>query len=172
MALPEPPYTYNDPRLTYGEHCFLWNGGYDTTCLILGFNRKKRVGGSSGPASKTIKEKILPWIDISVSAQLIELNDEVYDGERVVQGARGELNHGTITSVASRVEQTKTGLKITAEGNEVVSGNRFLHTNTIFLNPETVATGTLLLKTELVGVALAAKNKWRTPLENTLSGSY
>lgn len=34
MPLPLPPYTYNDPRLAYNEHCFFYNGGYDEQSLL------------------------------------------------------------------------------------------------------------------------------------------
>lgn len=47
MPLPLPPFTYNDPRIAYNEHCFLYNGGYDEVCLNLPEPQQPRRGGKS-----------------------------------------------------------------------------------------------------------------------------
>jgi hypothetical protein len=46
-APPAEPFLFNDPRITYNEPCFAYNGGFDLICL---FGRKTRgpiVGGKS-----------------------------------------------------------------------------------------------------------------------------
>lgn len=113
-----PPYTYNDSRLTYGEHCFLWNGGYDEVCLVIGFDRKRKVGVSSGGGKASRREPLpnLPWIDITVCAQLLSANEEEILGmEKITQGARGELAPGTIELLASRTNSEETTIKYVAE---------------------------------------------------------
>ena len=85
-----PPYTYNDPRLTYNEHCFYYNGGYDEVCLIIGFDRKRRVGvGGGGRRKSEEREEVLPWIDITIQSQLTAINGEfVEDANITTQGAK------------------------------------------------------------------------------------
>jgi len=120
MPLPSPPYTYDDPRLTYNEHCFYYNGGYDSVCLIIGFDRKRRVGVGGGTASggKRRDEELppLPWIDITVCAQLLQANEEeVEDSLVVTQGAKGELAPGTIALLASRTDSQEPQINYLAQ---------------------------------------------------------
>lgn len=35
MSLPTPPFSYDDGRLVYDEHCFFYDSGYDNVCLGL-----------------------------------------------------------------------------------------------------------------------------------------
>lgn len=50
MPLPSPPFTYDDPRLVYDEHCFLYDGddtGYSELCLNPPTQSIRRRGGGS-----------------------------------------------------------------------------------------------------------------------------
>ena len=117
-----PPYTYNDPRLTYNEHCFYYNGGYDEVCLIIGFDRKRRVGvGGGGRRKSEEREEVLPWIDITIQSQLTAINGEfVEDANITTQGAKGELSPGNISLLASRAVSEAANIEILAK--EVVVG--------------------------------------------------
>lgn len=58
----------------------------------------------------------LPWIDITVCAQLISANDETLEwSEKVTQGARGELAPGEISLLASRTDSEESSLRYLAE---------------------------------------------------------
>lgn len=50
--LPNPPFLYDDERITYDEHCFYYDGGYDIICLQTppepDEEPKKRVGRAGG----------------------------------------------------------------------------------------------------------------------------
>lgn len=122
-----PPYTYDDPRLTYDEHCFKLDGGYDEVCLVIGYDRKRRVGAAGAGRRPTTETPApsLPWIDITVCAQLLELNDEKIEGcDVVTQGAKGELAPGEITLLASRTAHEPSNVSYVAEDIRVVTGNR------------------------------------------------
>lgn len=79
MTLPAPPYTYDDPRIGYDEHCFFYDGGYDSICLaqpdavII-----KRSGGDTG-ASRRRREREKekhPFLNLFIQANLKEVNGD------------------------------------------------------------------------------------------------
>lgn len=80
MTLPEPPYTYDDPRLTYDEHCFFYDGGYDDVCLSAptAVVVRKKGGLSSGGKRK---EPELPFINIFIQSKLEQVNNLFFEGE-------------------------------------------------------------------------------------------
>ena len=82
MALPTPPYTYDDPRLLYDEVCFFYDGGYDQVCLttpkitVLPY----RAGLATAPVRRRKeqkKEEDLPIINVFIQASLFEVNNAV-----------------------------------------------------------------------------------------------
>lgn len=66
MSLPLPPYTYDDPRLTYDEHCFFYDGGYDSACLSATTAIAVRRGGR--------KKEQKPYINIFVQVCVCKVN--------------------------------------------------------------------------------------------------
>lgn len=78
MSLPLPPYTYDDPRLTYDEVCFFYDGGYDSVCLSTG---TIFVGKATASSSSSSKKKKLdkPFINIFIEAKLLEVNGVLID---------------------------------------------------------------------------------------------
>ncbi len=70
MSLPNPPYTYNDPRLLYNEVCFFYDGGYDSVCLA---GALKIIGGSV-PGRREPKKPAKPFFNIFIEYKLIEVN--------------------------------------------------------------------------------------------------
>jgi len=77
MSLPDPPYTYDDPRLLYDEVCFFYDGGYDLVCLagpvIVG-----KGGGSSDSGKKRVEEPKKNFVNIFIEHKLISVNGVPY----------------------------------------------------------------------------------------------
>lgn len=67
MPLPLPPYTYNDPRLIYNEHCFYYNGGYSDVCLNPPTESVRRRGGKS---TRYTYPKAHHSLDVLISVEL------------------------------------------------------------------------------------------------------
>lgn len=74
MTLPTPPYTYDDPRLTYDEHCFFYDGGYDDVCLAGPTAVVVRRGGYK----KRERKPELPFISIFIQSCLVQVNNVFY----------------------------------------------------------------------------------------------
>lgn len=85
MALPEPPYLYDDPRLTYDEHCFFYDGGYDDICLTAPTAlviKRTGGGGRNGNSSQRRRKKLeesRPYLNVFIETYLKRLNGEVVD---------------------------------------------------------------------------------------------
>ena len=120
-----PPFTYDDPRLTYDEHCFYYDGGYDEVCLVIGFGRKRSGGRSNPPSRQTIQPFVTAssnafWINVEVRSRVFKINQELFkEEEEVVQSARGELDPGEIELIASRVDSTPSTFAVLAESVDV-----------------------------------------------------
>ncbi len=83
MTLPDPPYGYDDPRITYDEHCFFYDGdGYDNVCLTrpTAVVVRPKVGGSvsSNRRRQQQKEPQLPFVNVFIQIQLAMVNDVFY----------------------------------------------------------------------------------------------
>lgn len=91
--LPEPPYLYDDPRLLYDEQCLFYDGqGYDEVCLagppvvvVRPFG-----GAGSGSAGRRRYDKKLPYINLFIQAQLLQVNDEFFEEKAKVIRFTGE----------------------------------------------------------------------------------
>jgi hypothetical protein len=68
MVLPTPPYLYDDPRLVYDEHCFFYDGGYDSVCLGAPTAVIVRAGGS--------RKKAKPYLNVFVRCCVCKVNGE------------------------------------------------------------------------------------------------
>lgn len=83
--LSDGPYTYNDPRLFYNEHCFFFDGGYDDICLnppepIL-IHRKRNGGAISLNRNSLNKKKEnndVHFLNLFLKVNLLKINDEPY----------------------------------------------------------------------------------------------
>lgn len=60
MTTPNPPFLYDDSRITYDEHCFYYDGGYDIICLQQPptIEEKKTVGRSGAGRRKYRENRI------------------------------------------------------------------------------------------------------------------
>lgn len=105
--MPTLPYTYDEPGITYDEHCLLWNGNaFDSVCLNIG---GKRVGvGGRGTLNKELKPVNYPWVDITVTSCLLSVNDKEEENPKYTsKNVRGELNPGKISLVATEFKNTE-----------------------------------------------------------------
>lgn len=100
------PYTYDEPGITYDEHCLLWNGNaFDSVCLNIG---GKRVGGGRSTLNKELKPVNYPWVDITVTSRLLSVNDNKEENTKSVsQNVRGELRPGNISLVATEFKNSE-----------------------------------------------------------------
>jgi hypothetical protein len=72
MPLPLPPYTYDDPRLTYDEHCFFYDGdGYSSVCLAGPTAVVIRRGGGSK------KRQQNPFLNVFINCYVKAANGKV-----------------------------------------------------------------------------------------------
>lgn len=87
----DPPFTYDDPRLTYDERCFFYDSPYDQVCLQLA--PRRRIGGGRSTSIKTKN----PYVNIRVCGKLCVVNGNVYicdnekEGNQNVISIVGEL---------------------------------------------------------------------------------
>jgi hypothetical protein len=82
---PVGPYTYDDPRITYNEKCFFYNGGFELTCLIQDTVRHHGGGQAIG---KMPTGKVYPQVDVInlIFKTCIEyVNDKSYKDEEVCE---------------------------------------------------------------------------------------
>lgn len=77
----EPPYYYNDPRITYDEECFLYNGGFDEVCLIdNGLLPTKKGGAGGGGVMVAMRRPYVPppapnpLLDLTIKVCLVSVN--------------------------------------------------------------------------------------------------
>lgn len=80
--LPEPPYMYDDPRLTYDEQCLFYDGaGYDSVCLAGPTTVVVRPTGGPGSSGRKRFQNLknLPYLNIFISTQLCQVNEEIFD---------------------------------------------------------------------------------------------
>lgn len=82
--LPEPPYLYDDPRLTYDEHCFFYDGGYDDICLTAptALIIKRHGGGGRNGENARRRRKLedpKPYLNVFIETYLKRLNGEHVD---------------------------------------------------------------------------------------------
>jgi hypothetical protein len=108
MPLPIPPYTYDDPRIAYDEVCFFYDGdGYDAVCLA-GPAIVALPGGASTSSSATRRSKgnapLLPFINIFIQAEVVEVNDDVLLEEEATNYVRFS---GENTPIAIQVNNIK-----------------------------------------------------------------
>jgi len=114
MPLPAAPYTYDDPRLTYDEHCFLYDGGYDSICLVIGFGKHFRGGRSSKTTASYAPRELPPYVDINVKSKLIAVNEQ--NESRFAENShfvKGSIEKGNI--FAAETALTKKQIAVFAE---------------------------------------------------------
>lgn len=90
--LPEPPYLYDDPRLLYDEQCLFYDGaGYDEVCLAgPPVVVVRPFGGVGSSAGRRKYDKKLPYINLFIQAQLLQVNDEFFDEKQKIIRFTGE----------------------------------------------------------------------------------
>lgn len=86
MSLPDPPYTYDDPRLTYDEHCFFYDGGYDDVCLA----GPTAIVIKKGGYKKRTREPELPWINIFIQSRFVQANNIFLDEKEKITRFAGK----------------------------------------------------------------------------------
>lgn len=84
MPLPSPPFTYDDPRLIYDEHCFLYDGddtGYSELCLNPPTQSVVRRGGkSTAYAKRYTYPSRYDELDVLFKTHLSGVNQLTVDG--------------------------------------------------------------------------------------------
>jgi hypothetical protein len=78
-SYPNPPYTYNDYRITYNEKCFFYNGGFDLVCLAVKPNRGGVSGVAVGKLPKSFPTKEM--IDLVFKVCIQNVNEQGYKEE-------------------------------------------------------------------------------------------
>lgn len=79
---PEPPYTWDDPRICWDEPCFFYDGGFDLVCLFPTATTRKRRGGGGGTKTTPAKSYPTPEVLSLVFKTCIDyVNDEELDDE-------------------------------------------------------------------------------------------
>lgn len=100
--------TYNETGLTYDQHCFYYNGGYDNVCLLLGYGSKKIIGGGREATETTLSVvDDVKWINITVSSRLLSVNkDDTLRTleEENTQHGKGHLAPGSFTVLGTSVK--------------------------------------------------------------------
>lgn len=86
--LPDGPYTYDDPRILYDEHCFFFDGdGYDNVCLNPGTAvvvRHRGRGSYSNARQRQRQQERGTFLNVFVQANLREVNGkhQIFDEDK------------------------------------------------------------------------------------------
>jgi hypothetical protein len=84
MPLPLPPFTYDDPRLIYDEHCFLYDGegtGYSDLCLNPPPPEIVRKKGGRSTAYRNTYPPRYDELDVLFKTHLSGVNEVTVDSE-------------------------------------------------------------------------------------------
>lgn len=140
-TFPNPPYTYNDYRITYNEKCFFYNGGFDLVCLTAG--RRRVVGSPPGVGKLPPKSYPQPqMIDLVFKVCIQYVNEKEYKDEEVCEIKRYSFTKDSNTIVRTDGFDVRRKLfTITSSDFNVNTINRFLGNSD--LNPSTVVSSSI-----------------------------
>ena len=135
---PAAPYTYDDIRITYNENCFMYNGGFELTCLIQDTARHRGVGHV--PVGK-----VYPQVDVVnlIFKTCIEyVNEKQYKDEEVCEIKRYQYikDESKVDVKASGMNVRRRLFKITSDEFNVNTISRFLDKDN---NPTSIVSSSL-----------------------------
>ena len=142
---------YDDPALGYDERCYFYNGpDYDQLCLVEPVPvvvTKNLIGGYT-PARRKDQPKHLPWIKVTIEAELCEVNSEMFlmipeelrfEGENPditiqVNGAQFDTRFPTIrgemvVSPLDKVSAFATLVEVQVPGSELIEETYFVNSS-------------------------------------------
>lgn len=150
----EPGIGYNDPGLSYGGTSY---GPIDIPVEEAPTSRKRYGGGRSSSDKPRIN---LPWIDITVTANLLAVNSikesVIVPNSQVV---RGELSPRNVSLIASRTVNREHNLGFTAAHIIPEAGNKNHNMRNINVMAESISRTDIIIKTELINVITGSKGK-------------
>ena len=155
--MPTLPYTYDEPGITYDEHCLLWNGNaFDTVCLNIG-GRRVGVGGRS-TLNKELKPVKYPWVDITVTSCLLDVNDKKEERPRPIsQNVKGELNPGHISLLATSAKNKEYNLGFKIKHIKPGTETEIYKLKDISVSAEALSTSSAIIISEFIGATTGSK---------------
>jgi len=156
--MPSLPYTYDEPGITYDEHCLLWNGNaFDSVCLNIG---GRRVGGGRSTLNKELKPVNYPWVDITVTSCLLAVNDKKEEQTRPIsQNVKGELNPGNISLLATTAKNKEYSLGFKVKHIKPGTETEIYKLKDISVSAIAVSEPSIIIMSEIVSATTGSKKK-------------
>jgi len=147
--VPNPPYSYNDYRITYNEKCFFYNGGYDLTCLVT---RDRTRGVGTAIAGKYI-DRSYPskdMVDLIFKVCIDYVNDKEFSDEEHCEIKKYTFQKKDSLSIRTeKINVSRRILNITSDDFSVKTINKFLSSSNPYVkdNKTTISSSMEKLKT-------------------------